>query len=94
MIAGEFDEPRGIVRRKINRTANPAMKPSKGSNANSADTFEDIGLDELERLAIFIAQLHCLPHVKRRVRPSRLSQVLDRGTYPAIPFDQKNVRWS
>jgi hypothetical protein len=48
MIAGKFHEPGGIVRRKINRTANPAMKPSKSSNANSADTFEDIGLDELE----------------------------------------------
>jgi len=48
MIAGKFHEPGDIVRRKLNRTANPAMKPSKSSNANSADTFEDIGLDELE----------------------------------------------
>jgi hypothetical protein len=72
VIDGEFYDFCGIVGRKIDWAANPAMKSVERVKADGTNAFADVGLDEFERMPIAMTELRRVAGVERGVRPRRL----------------------
>jgi hypothetical protein len=71
-IDDEFYDFRGVLGRKIDWAANPAMKSVERLKTDGTNAFVGISFDEFERMSIAMTEPRSVADVARSVRPCRL----------------------